>query len=115
MTAADLAVTRAGASTLGELPLFGLPSILVPYPYAWRYQRVNAQYLVERGAAILVKDEDLPAQILPQVRELIRDRERLGRMQNAMRSLAQPGASTAIAEILVGLARSTRSGRSGGE
>ena len=59
MAAADLVVSRAGASILGEYPLFGLPSILIPYPYAWRYQKVNADYLVTRGAAIRLDDETL--------------------------------------------------------
>ena len=65
LAAADLVVSRAGASILGEYPLFGLPAILVPYPYAWRYQKVNADYLVKRQAAEMLPDEQLKEKLLP--------------------------------------------------
>ena len=55
--AADMVISRAGASTLGEYPLFGIPAILVPYPYAWRYQIQNAEYLKNHNAAVVIRDE----------------------------------------------------------
>jgi UDP-N-acetylglucosamine--N-acetylmuramyl-(pentapeptide) pyrophosphoryl-undecaprenol N-acetylglucosamine transferase len=106
--AADLVVCRAGASTLGELPIYGLPAILVPYPHAWRYQVVNAQYLARQGAGQLLLDQDLGTQLLPQVRQLMRDPDRLGQMRQAMRSLAQPQAANSIAALLQGLANHDR-------
>ncbi len=108
MRLADLVITRAGASTLGELPLFGLPAILVPYPYAWRYQRVNANYLVKRGAAEALEDSRLAEQIVPKVRELMADRGKRDQMSQAMRALARPDASDRIASQLVELAKSPR-------
>lgn len=104
MLLADLSITRAGASTLGELPLFGLPAILVPYPYAWRYQRVNASYLVRHGAAIQIEDSQLTEQIVPRVRGLMADKEQLEKMSAAMKSLAKPGAAGNIAALLRELA-----------
>ncbi len=104
MHLANLAVTRAGASTLGELPLFGLPAILVPYPYAWRYQRQNASYLVKHGAAELLEDGELNGQLLKRVCDLMADRTRLEKMSEAMRALAKPEASSQIAGLLAGLA-----------
>src|SRR5512138_3348800 len=65
LASADLALSRAGASSLGEYPLFGLPAILVPYPHAWRYQKVNADYLTRRGAAIILPDPRLNDELLP--------------------------------------------------
>jgi UDP-N-acetylglucosamine:LPS N-acetylglucosamine transferase len=102
-SAADLALARAGASSLGELPIFGLPVILVPYPHAWRYQRVNAEYLVGRGAAVLLNDADLGGGLTPLVRSLIADpSQRLG-MGIAMQKLAHPEAARSIANILSGM------------
>ncbi len=99
--AADLVLSRAGASSLGELPLFGLPAILVPYPYAWRYQKVNAEYLMRHGAAIMVQDAELPEKIVPLVCDLMRDEQRRARMSAAMRSLSKPEAAASIGRALV--------------
>ena len=104
LAAADLVVSRAGASTLGEYPLFGLPAILVPYPFAWRYQKVNADYLVKQGAAQLIETAQLPECLLPSIQSLAKDSERLANMQRAMRSLAQPDAAQHLANLVRGLA-----------
>lgn len=100
LAAADLVISRAGASVLGEYPLFGLPSILVPYPYAWRYQKVNAQALVTRGAAVMLEDATLKTQLLPTIEQVLGDSARLAAMQAAAHSLAQPDPAQAIAQVV---------------
>jgi len=100
LAAADLVVARAGASTLGEFPAFGLPAILVPYPYAWRYQQRNAAYLAERGAARILPDADLPQRLASEVLALIQDADQRTRMAHAMQRLHQPRAAERIAELL---------------
>jgi UDP-N-acetylglucosamine--N-acetylmuramyl-(pentapeptide) pyrophosphoryl-undecaprenol N-acetylglucosamine transferase len=104
LACADLAVSRAGASTLGEFPLFGLPAVLVPYPHAWRYQWINAQYLAQRGGAVVVKDERLSEELLPTVRSLIHNPQRLADMSIAMRSLSHPEAANRLGSLLGALA-----------
>lgn len=104
LAAADLAVSRAGASVLGEYSQFGLPAILVPYPYAWRYQKVNADYLVQRGGAIRMEDAELASGLLPAVLDLAADQQRLLAMRQAMTALAQPHAADRLAELVEGLA-----------
>ena len=101
MAAADLVICRAGASILGEFPYFGLPSILVPYPYAWRYQKVNAAWLANRGAAVVVDDAALPEQLAPTARALLLDTPRREAMAAAARALARPDAAQRLAELLV--------------
>lgn len=101
---ADLVVCRAGASTLGELPLYGLPSILVPYPYAWRYQKVNAEWLAERGAAIVMEDSAMAETLLPTIRTLMQDSARLEAMRAAAAALGQPDGALNVARELLRLA-----------
>lgn len=108
LAAADLAVSRAGASALGEYPLFGLPAVLVPYPHAWRYQKVNADHLAERGAAVRLEDAALPAQLTATVRGLLTDPGRLEQMRAAARSAAQPGAARRIVRELTEVAEGAR-------
>jgi undecaprenyldiphospho-muramoylpentapeptide beta-N-acetylglucosaminyltransferase len=102
--AADLVVARAGAATLAEFPFYGLPAILVPYPYAWRYQKVNADYLAERGAAIRLDDQDMLEQLWPTIKALFDNGARLQEMSDNARSLARPDAATRLADLLTKLA-----------
>jgi UDP-N-acetylglucosamine--N-acetylmuramyl-(pentapeptide) pyrophosphoryl-undecaprenol N-acetylglucosamine transferase len=100
---ADLAISRAGASTLGELPLFGLPAILVPYPFAWRYQRVNADYLASHGAAEIIENAVLEEKLVPCVDRLLSDQQQLSQMGDSMKKLSSPDAAEKIANLLVEL------------
>ena len=97
LAAADVVVSRAGASTLGEYPLMGLPAILIPYQFAWRYQKVNADYLVEQGAAVRLEAQDLEQTLWPTLESLLNDVARLTAMQNSARRLAKPEAAAGLA------------------
>jgi len=110
LRAADLAVARAGASMLGESPAFGLPAILVPYPYAWRYQKVNADYLSERGAARCLEDDRLGEALLPTVLGLLRDQNGLARMRAAALALDIPDAAARLARLIMMVGQKARRG-----
>lgn len=101
LAAADLAICRAGASTLGELPAFSLPAILVPYPHAWRYQIQNAQYLEKNGGAIILFDHLLRTELLKTIQEIMTDDHRLRMMKSNMSRLSKPLAAKSIARFLV--------------
>jgi UDP-N-acetylglucosamine--N-acetylmuramyl-(pentapeptide) pyrophosphoryl-undecaprenol N-acetylglucosamine transferase len=104
LSAADLAVSRAGASVLGELPAFALPSVLVPYPHAWRYQATNAEHMRQQGAAVILQDADLPGDLLRVVTDLLRSPDRLAEMSRRSGALAAPGAAQALASEIERLA-----------
>jgi UDP-N-acetylglucosamine--N-acetylmuramyl-(pentapeptide) pyrophosphoryl-undecaprenol N-acetylglucosamine transferase len=103
LASADLVISRAGASALGEYPLFGLPAILVPYPFAWRYQKVNADYLAGRGAAVVVEDQQLAERLIPVVVDLLDHPEKRTAMKAAMQRLARPDAAAEIGRHLISL------------
>lgn len=109
MAAADLCVCRSGASTLGELPHFGLPSILVPYPFAWRYQKVNADFLAAHGAAQVLPDEQMAAALANTIHRLLDDNGKLAAMRAAARMLDRPHAALAIGEMLKSIAKGSQS------
>jgi UDP-N-acetylglucosamine--N-acetylmuramyl-(pentapeptide) pyrophosphoryl-undecaprenol N-acetylglucosamine transferase len=99
LAAADLAVCRAGAAPLAELPLAGTPAIMVPGQFS--SQSVNAAYMREQGAAVLIADKDLTADALhQQALALLRDEARLAEMAEKMRALARPDAAIAIASLV---------------
>lgn len=104
LASADLVVSRAGASILGEFPFFELPAVLIPYPHAWRYQKVNASYLAQRGAAVILDDSRLQEDLLDTIKVLLDNPGKRKSMKTAMRSLAKPDAAQAIARQIIELA-----------
>ena len=100
--AADLAVTRAGALTISELPLFGLPTIFVPLPTAAAdHQTRNALALVNSGAAEMILQRDLDgARLAAAVAGLMDDPLRRREMSARMRALCLPDAAVRIVDAL---------------
>lgn len=94
LAAADLAVCRAGAATLAELTVVGLPAILIPYPHATgNHQEFNARALEKKGAALVIRDAELSGGLLSrQLVRLLDDERRLSAMARASRELGRPGA-----------------------
>ncbi len=100
---ADLAVARSGASSMSELAYFGVPSLLVPYPYAAEdHQTRNAEIFDKAGAAKLMRESDLNADTLSDaVRAVFNDTRRAGDMKKAAQKLSVKNSAEKIAELIV--------------
>jgi UDP-N-acetylglucosamine--N-acetylmuramyl-(pentapeptide) pyrophosphoryl-undecaprenol N-acetylglucosamine transferase len=98
---ADLVICRAGALTIAELAASGVGALLVPYPYAVDdHQTHNALALVNSGAAMLIQEDTLTAEILlNQLSSFVGNREKLLEMANAARSQAKLGTAKVVADI----------------
>ena len=97
--AADLAVSRAGASSCSELMITGTPSVLVPSPHvAGDHQTMNARSMLEQGASEILEDDSLQDTLSELVTRLLADHEQLRRMNDAALAMAKPMAAQDIAE-----------------
>lgn len=103
---ADLVISRAGASSISELCLLGKPAILVPSPnVAEDHQTHNAMALVNKDAAVLVKDIEAAERLIPTALELIKDEKRLQMLHENILQLAQKDSAKRIAEEVMKLAK----------
>ncbi len=100
--AADLVVSRAGATTVAELAAVGVPAVLVPLPGApGDHQTANARRLAAAGGAVIVNDADLdPARLAAEVDALLQDPDRLSSMAGAAAELARPDAAGAVVDLV---------------
>ncbi len=105
MAAADLLITRSGASTVAEILQLGKPSILVPYAFAAEdHQRFNAERLAAAGAALAVPQNDFTAEVLAaRLEELMAEPSALKTMAANARSMANPNAAARLADALLSL------------
>ncbi len=99
--AADLVISRAGASILGEYPVIGLPSVLVPLPIAGGHQWLNAHYLAHNNAAVTVDNANLQLELKDITLTLMTDKNRLQTMSTAATSLAKPRAAVHLAQEIL--------------
>lgn len=108
--AADLVLSRSGASTVAELAAAGKPSLLIPFPQAADdHQRKNAEVFVQANAAAMLIEVDLTAEKLSStLLNLLGDRERLHTMAERARTLAHPDASRRIASMVQSIASAAR-------
>ena len=107
LTASDLAIMRAGASTLGELPATRLPSILVPGEYEGWAQTPNAAYMEKEGASVLLPQSRI-AELPTLVESLIADTARLEKMRDVLSSLSRPYAADDLASLVIEMAGARR-------
>lgn len=105
LKASDIAVSRAGSLSLSELCVCGVASILVPYPHAAAdHQRRNAEYMVQKRAALYLEDADTTKEtLLIAIEQLLDSKEKLKEVQTNALTLAKPNATTSILTQLKGI------------
>jgi len=102
---ADVVISRAGASTVSELCIVGKPAIMVPLPTAAEdHQTKNIQALVNKNAAIMIKDTDTRKKLVDTALALIKDENELNTLKNNISKLALPNSADVIAKEVIAIA-----------
>lgn len=105
--AADLVISRAGASSISEFCLLGTPVILVPSPnVAEDHQTKNAMALVNRQAALFVRDADAPQEVIKLALQTVADEDKLNSLHENILKLALPNSASIIADEVIRMAKS---------
>lgn len=103
-SACDLILSRAGATTVAEIIYFGLPAIIVPYPYAYKHQLSNAKILENKGCALIIPDSQLSAQVLKKTIEgFLNNPGTLNEMRSRYNGFARLNASSMLVEQALSL------------
>jgi UDP-N-acetylglucosamine--N-acetylmuramyl-(pentapeptide) pyrophosphoryl-undecaprenol N-acetylglucosamine transferase len=106
-SAADIAIARSGAASLAELAFYGIPGILIPYPFAAEdHQTLNAEVFARANAAELLKESDATGETLAgKLHEMLTDPERMSAMSARARKLAPEDAAKRVADVVEERAR----------
>jgi UDP-N-acetylglucosamine--N-acetylmuramyl-(pentapeptide) pyrophosphoryl-undecaprenol N-acetylglucosamine transferase len=100
----DLAVCRAGASTVAELIFFQIPAIIIPYPFAYRHQLSNAKILDNNHCAIVIKDDDLdPGRLRKVIDELMNNPDKISLIHSGYNNIQKVNANELLVEAAVSL------------
>ena len=102
MAAADIVISRAGASTCNEIAAAGVPCILIPSPNVTaNHQEKNARALEEQGAAAVILEENCTAQaVMDKIRQLLEDRNAYNKMHDALLEIAVPDSAQRMCDIM---------------
>ncbi|RPI60810.1 MAG: UDP-N-acetylglucosamine--N-acetylmuramyl-(pentapeptide) pyrophosphoryl-undecaprenol N-acetylglucosamine transferase, partial [Ignavibacteriales bacterium] len=104
-SACDLLVARAGATTIAELTVLGIPSILIPSPHvAENHQYYNAKSLADKNAAVLIKDSDVKSLLKDKILEVVVDKNLLCSLSENAKRISKPDAANVIAKSAINFA-----------
>ncbi|MFA5362207.1 MAG: UDP-N-acetylglucosamine--N-acetylmuramyl-(pentapeptide) pyrophosphoryl-undecaprenol N-acetylglucosamine transferase [Candidatus Omnitrophota bacterium] len=102
LSAADVAVSRGGATSIAELMYYRVPAIIIPYPYAYQHQAANARILQDKSAAVVIRDSELDSGALERAMEdLIRGPEKREAMRAGYGNFPRFDAGSLLAKVVL--------------
>ena len=107
--AADVVVSRAGASSVSELCIIGKPVVFIPSPnVAEDHQTKNAQAIVDSDGALMLKEAQLDTQFQPVLEDLLKNKEKQHKLSENIKKLARPNATKDIVKEIAKLVKQSK-------